>query len=374
METTLDVVGERAPAASAARATPHALFLATRSFGALDGVRALCCLGVIKGHAGWYLGVNAFDHTYLGVDLFFVISGFLIVTLMCRERDRRGELDLQSFYARRALRIFPIYYGTVLLFFGFYLAISPWKPNGLRHYAWTFVALATYTQDFVRCNIGPFFHTWSLAMEEQFYLLWPAAERYLSLSARWLALAAVVGFSQLFNYGLLDAALGYAPGAERLPLIETTFTPIALGVCLAHLLHRPSSFALLYRVLGWRWLWVPLLAALAVVLELSTGWLRGSPRLLAQLLLAALLGSLVIRPDPMLLPLLRQPLLARLGAISYGLYLYHVFVEYGLQRAFPRLGDGPRFGATVAVTALLAELSFRYYERPLLALRSRFQR
>jgi hypothetical protein len=90
-------------------ADPYERFLLNKNFSALNGVRCICCLAVIKVHLQWEgAGPRLFNLGFVGVDLFFMISGFLIVTLLIRERERRGSVSLAKFYARRTLRIFPI--------------------------------------------------------------------------------------------------------------------------------------------------------------------------------------------------------------------------------------------------------------------------
>jgi peptidoglycan/LPS O-acetylase OafA/YrhL len=362
--------------APATEANPYRVFRATKNFGALNGVRALCCLLVVKEHAGWKVGwPQCLDYGYLGVDMFFTISGFLIVTLMIRERETRGTINLPAFYARRSLRIFPVYYGVVIVFMFFCFIISPWKPNGWEYYRWTFPVLFTYTQDILRTNIGDFFHTWSLAMEEQFYIFWPAAERYLSRSGRWLALVGVIGISQAFNFGLFDPLLTkiYGVGSPKLPLYSVTFFPIGLGVVLAHLLHHPRLFAVLYRILGGPWAFLPLLVTGMLLLEVSPSDLMGWPRLGIQVIFALLLASLVIRPDHHAMRGLAFPPLARIGIVSYGIYVYHVFIIDALVHLHIKLHPALLFLVAALLTTMVAELSFRYFEQPLLRLRARFR-
>jgi hypothetical protein len=102
------------PVDSPAAMPDHATYLATRTFGCLDGLRALAIVAVVWHHAvPAGVGVAALDRGFLGVDLFFVVSGYLIVTLLLRERDRRGAIDLRAFYMRRLLRIVPLNYAVI---------------------------------------------------------------------------------------------------------------------------------------------------------------------------------------------------------------------------------------------------------------------
>jgi peptidoglycan/LPS O-acetylase OafA/YrhL len=365
----------------ATKANAFQVFRNTATFGALNGVRALCCVGVLKGHTGWVFGSpRCLDYDYLGVDLFFIISGFLIVTLLIREQERKETISLSKFYARRTLRIFPIYYLLILLVLVPYLAISPWKPAGWEYYKWTFVGLLTYTQNIFILKLGIFFHTWSLAMEEQFYLAWPAVQKYLSRAGCWAVLALVVGVSQIINFGLADKLITQIYGTELgvdMPMYHITFTPIALGVALAYLLSKPKTFSGLYALLGRRWTFVvPLLAVLAI-LELSPKDLAGVPRLSVQLLLTSMLGAMVIREDHAAMPFLKFKPLAAMGAMTYGIYLYHV-VLMDLMSHVPALSEltalpAIRFFVVSTMAIGVAWVSFTYFEGPLLRMRHRFQ-
>src|ERR1017187_6342941 len=141
----------------------------------LDGWRAISIMMVLGAHAEHTNGFpNAFHAIFkwlfdgtLGVLFFFVISGFLITWLLVFENDRSGHINLKHFYARRALRILPVYYAFILtlvclqLFTVYTQSVSAWIGN------------LTFTTNFVTANVWPSGHLWSLSVEEQFYLLWP---------------------------------------------------------------------------------------------------------------------------------------------------------------------------------------------------------
>jgi peptidoglycan/LPS O-acetylase OafA/YrhL len=352
----------------------HAAYLAQRSFGSLDGVRAWSVLAVIWHHSV-PIEPAAFpllNRGFLGVDMFFVLSGFLIVTLLLRERDRHGTISLKNFYARRTLRIFPVYYGLLAALGTLYLL----KPDaGSASTYWDELPYyLTYTSNWIKAGVFPI--AWSLAAEEQFYLLWPPIERFLR-GLVWPALALVIGVSQAVNFGLLDPALEGWLGASAadLSILQATFTPIALGVGLAHLLHRPTPYARLAR-----WLAHPSAAPLALAAVFaSCSWpiddLSGWPRLSIQLAFVTLLASLVMREDHALRPLLYPRPLRRLGQISYGMYLFHIYFCVASEKLLVKAGlaSGPTiFLVATLATAVTAELSFRFFESPILRFKRRF--
>ncbi|MGO9686557.1 MAG: acyltransferase family protein, partial [Beijerinckiaceae bacterium] len=191
----------------------------------------------------------------------------------------------------------------------------------------------------------------------------------------WLALVGVIGISQSVNFGLVDPLIAkiYGPGTPRLPLYVITFMPIAMGVVLAYLLHNWRSFAFLYRILGGRWAFLPLLLAAMLLLEASPSDLTGWPRLGIHVIFALLLGTLVIRPDHHAMKVLAFPPLARIGTVSYGIYVYHVFVIGALERVHLKFHPALLFVVAALLTIIVAELSFRYFEQPLLSLRARFR-
>jgi peptidoglycan/LPS O-acetylase OafA/YrhL len=337
----------------------HATYLATRTFACLDGVRALAILAVVWHHAvpnagGW----TALERGFLGVDLFFVVSGFLIVTLLLRERARRRAVDLRAFYMRRLLRIVPLNYAVIGAVWALATASGGAQSAAIGHDA---VAALLYTTNWVATSTMLAI-TWSLAAEEQFYVVWPLVERWLpgKAIACWAALTAAsvalaVGH---VHFGLWPSLPGM--------LWQTTFFPILLGVGLAHALHAPRGFAVLAAILGHRAAAPACLALLAAATSLPGDDISGAPRLLLQVLFGALVAACVLREDNGLRPALTLRPVARIGVVSYGIYLLHQLAIHAAEPIGARLGGLPsagRFALALALSWLLAETSFRTFER-----------
>jgi peptidoglycan/LPS O-acetylase OafA/YrhL len=363
-------------------ADSHGLYLRTKNFSALNGVRCLCCLAVIKEHVRWEIpGPRLLSVGWLGVDLFFVISGFLIVTLLIRERERRGTVSLGKFYARRSLRIFPIYYLLIFAVFFFYLAVSPWRPSGLSYYLLALPVLLTYTQDFIQAPLGSFNPCWSLAMEEQFYLFWPTVEKFAIRSLRWLVLGLMLALNLGMSIGLFNGVLTRIYGDTsplEMSVYTITFTPILLGVLLAYLLHDRRSFERLYRVVGHRWSPFLFLALLFAIGEVAPDLTKGWARSLLHLNFMLLLSSLVVREDHYARPFLKLAPIARMGVISYGIYLYHMWIINLVKSGQNYLHLGTMNGflmfiVVTAATVAIAEASYRFIEQPLLRIKKQFQ-
>ena len=219
--------------------------------------------------------------------------------------------------------------------------------------------------------------TWSLSAEEQFYLMWPPLQKYLARPRRVLfALVVLIGLSQVIHFnladGLLAAWFGLGPD-EPAMLKETTFAPILFGVLLAYGLHFRRSFGVLTRLLGNRWMPAALLVGLGLEAALVPADIRGWPRLLIHITMTALLASSVLREDHALMLLLRMPLLRRIGVVSYGMYLWHMFVEHFAHVATSKGMPSAFFFPAVVLGSLgVAELSYRLYETPFLRLKRRF--
>ncbi|MBL8830342.1 MAG: acyltransferase [Planctomycetaceae bacterium] len=354
--------------------SPYAQFRATRVFGALDALRALSILAVIWHHAeGAACPLSLGQHGFLGVDMFFAISGFLIVTLLLREREAHGTIDLGRFYVRRALRIFPVYYA---LLFMLTVVLGVLKPDAslagpffekLPYYL-------TYTSNWLP-DLTLLAITWSLATEEQFYLVWPPLEKHFRRNVLLGLLGAFVIVNQCVNF---QCGVEYWPtwlvsARQHLEILQITFTPICLGVLLAHALHDPRSFAWIRRCTS---LPGSQLAAMVILLVCAScsGDISGWPRLGVQLAMTGLLATCVIREDHGLCPLTGFAPLKRIGVVSYGMYLYHPFVLHVTHAITARLGvdmPGLTFVLCTLGTYFVSEVSYRYYETAFLQLKDR---
>jgi len=344
----------------------HSRYLNTHSFSSLDGLRALSILAVLWHHtagegAGWVL----LQRGYLGVDLFFEISGFLIITLLLRERRASGTISLGGFYMRRALRILPAYWALLGI-----VALMVWlKPGAtsaeLNHdLPFAFFYLSNLVPMGSLLSIS-----WSLSAEEQFYLIVPALEKFLARAFPILVLPALYLCVILPPFGLF--AGWHLPGFFR----ETTFAPILLGVMLAHVLNEPRGWAFVNRWLGGPFMPLITLALVVAACCYPGASITGWPRLVIHLCLLLLLASCVVREEHALRGLLTWAPVRRVGVVSYGMYLYHMLVYWPVARLLERTGlhSGVVFFLVLAAATWgVAEVSYRFFERPFLALKKRY--
>jgi peptidoglycan/LPS O-acetylase OafA/YrhL len=348
----------------------HAAFLSCKYFSSLDVFRFLAIMAVLWHHTSeGFARLPASERGYLGVDFFFEISGFLIVTLLLRERDRTGRIAFRQFYVRRSLRIFPIYYGMLGAMTAFFLFVRPHATMAGPFFR-ELPYQALYLSDFWDAKTILFF-TWSLSAEEQFYVFWPPVEKWLRGFTIPILLA-VIAVNQLINFGLMGPTFGEY--AREHSILQITFTPICLGVLLAHLLHDRRWFDRIASFFGRPWSSIVLGASVALACNVPNPDLAGWPRLMIQVLMILLMASCVICEDNWLNRMLGFRWVRRIGVISYGMYLYHEFVVHVVRLILGSEKTAPPFSfflVTSALTILVAELSFRFYETPFLKLKDR---
>ena len=348
----------------------------------LDGLRGLAAVVVIWLHAATICPALRFGPLLrwgsTAVDLFFVISGYLITTIILESGGGRGFLS--AFYARRALRIWPIYYGAILGFAALNLVLPrPFPTDGLGYYLAYLQGVPSYWGERTPEFCKAFAHTWSLAVEEQFYLVWPALVLWLGRQRLASACVATVAL----------AVAARAWGGWDFQVLLTRCDGLALGALLAIVLSNAEGSGCLDRcrsaclvvagtalgvVVVADWVGVSLNAGRE---ETTSALIRGmkSLALLAcNLGFAGLVGVCVCVSGSRSLAILRGRRLCGLGTISYGLYLYHNILLGLVHKRFgrPNLSVGLTFAA-LAATLLLAMVSWRFVEKPILTLKGRFR-
>jgi peptidoglycan/LPS O-acetylase OafA/YrhL len=351
--------------------TAHERFLQTKQLPGLDGLRCLAILPVVWHHATPRLLPGVLGKGAVGVDLFFALSGFLITTLLLRERRASGRIRLGAFYARRSLRIFPLYYTVLALY-----ALRAWQTQAdsavARHFLQGLPLHATYTSNWFLDYAVPhpvmFAFSWSLCVEEQFYWVWPGLVALLrGRAALAVLMSGAIVIDTLAEHAAFSSFL--PAGSLGLRVLTSFATPIGCGSLLALLLDTPRGFALARWLLGWRWAAPALLATCGYWLSLPA-----TPYLSLSISLAALVGAVAIRGDNGLAWLLERGPLRRIGVLSYAIYLLHI-TALGLVRSFlPQLKESALwvFGLGLPLSLLFAELAHRLIEQPCLRWRAHF--
>jgi peptidoglycan/LPS O-acetylase OafA/YrhL len=348
---------------------------------ALDGLRGLAVIAVLAFHGGHLRG------GYLGVDAFFVLSGFLITSLLLAEARGTGRIALGAFWARRARRLLPALacvIGAVALYAAW--IAQPEELASIRGdalatlgYVANWRAIVTHNDYWAMFRSpSPLEHTWSLAIEEQFYLLWPLAVVVLlrGRDAVRGARRVLVASLALATFSFVFMQVSYDSGNPS-PAYYSTVTrmgSILLGAALAAWFARPAAAARRTADEAGAGRRVLEIGALAAVVGLALAWTRldgGSTTLYrGGLLLCAIATTVVIaaavhpRRGPVSRALSFRPLCAA-GLISYGLYLWHWPIYVYLDSDRVHLTGWPLLAVRVGVTFVVAVLSYRYVEQPI---------
>ena len=314
-------------------------------------------------------GISWASGGYLGVSLFFTLSGFLITRLLLEERDRSGRVDLGRFYARRIRRLLP---ASCLCLFGI-LVLSQFgafddAANLRRDLLGALSQLANWAQltsgrsyaDLFTAGASPVEHYWSLAIEEQFYLVWPLLFGLLlaGRSRRWVGRMALGLF---LLCAVLPRLIANVWGTNAAYLsTPARLAELFAGVLLAVVTQQRA-------VPAWfRWVAVAelaLFAALVATTPSGAGWAYEGGLPLFAVLSAAFIAGLQV-PGPVQTVLVQRPLVY-VGTISYGIYLFHWPVFLLAEQHWASLGFGWLFGVKVAITAAVAVTSAALVERPI---------
>ncbi len=339
-----------------------------------------CIPGEPSFYKGWPHAIVSFIGATVtagefGVPVFFVLSAYLITNLLLREKERTGRLDTRSFYIRRILRIWPLYYS--------FLAVASLLPFILRYQSMPLIWIAGYSllagnwvQAFAAYSPATLMAhpLWTVSIEEQFYLMWPLVVRKASRAS-----IAGIAIALLVAANLSRVLLAFSDLPSRFQVINqntvSNLDPIALGVLLALALKEPPALSFLKRV-------ALLLACVFSMIGVGgiievhrvAGAVIGKP-LVAFASAGILVSFLGVRNH-----VIRNPIVQYLGKISYGLYVIHfatwLCLAHFLKESaawYETLGGRIEIAAlALAITIAVASLSYKWLETPFLRLKERF--
>jgi peptidoglycan/LPS O-acetylase OafA/YrhL len=354
-----------------------------RRLSALDGIRALAVVAVL----GYHAGISWIGGGLLGVDVFFVLSGFLITSLLCRELARSRTVRLGGFWAQRARRLLPaliiLILGVAAYAYAFRDSIDVSAVRGDALSTLFYVAnwhfIFSDQGYFIQAAApSPLLHTWSLAVEEQYYLIWPLVAlcvvrrfgaRALAVTAAVGAAASVIEMASLYVSGVSVDRLYYGTDTRAQALLVGS----VLGALGSHL---GSGFSIVDS--RWsstrrhRWVSTALGGVGAVFLVWAWHALAGPDPFLYEggfflvaLATGAVIFSCVTVPSGLLARVLSLPVLVFVGRISYGLYLYHWPLFLTINHAHTGLTGGWLLAVRLAVTLAVATVSFVLIEEPI---------
>ena len=342
----------------------------------LDGLRALSVIAVV----GYHLGVPYLQGGFLGVGMFFTLSGYLITSILLRTWRKKGKVDLKDFWIRRARRLLP---GVILLLGVVLVATAIAQPDNWStrlsesvaalFYVSNWSTIASGVSYFERFGgPGPLDHLWSLAIEEQFYVLWPVlfalVMKVFRGRLRWV-IALTVALAAASFVAMYALAV---PGFDNTRAYEGTDTRaggILIGAVLAmawtqgrHTSKSTVFSRTLMDVLG--------LGSLAVIVGLilttdqySLSLYRGG--LLALSLATATLVSVVVHPTSLVAKAIGAAPLRWIGERSYGIYLWHLPLVAFIPKSFMADQAALRGLVLIGLTLLIAELSWSLIEDPI---------
>ncbi|WP_182524708.1 acyltransferase family protein [Nocardioides dongkuii] len=334
----------------------------------LDGVRAFAVTSVILSH----IGIPVFRGGGYGVLVFFVLSGYLMTTLLLRERDRTSTIRLGAFYGRRAVRLLPALAVVMAATLAFVTIVSPGTDEARGTYQAVLPALFYFSnwhwffQGTEFEVLAYFGHFWSLSVEEQFYLVWPVTLLVLLRRASELALAwALVGVA-VCSLGIRLVTIRGADDAHLLFGTHAVMDQLAIGALLALLLRLvPSRTSAACRVGAW-----PSVAVVVIAMLVADPEADGVRGVLSNTIgtsivavaTALVLGHVITAQGGLLARTLALRPVAWVGGVSYAMYLWHILVIAVALRFSENLAMATVL--TFGGTFVAAWLSHRLIETP----------
>lgn len=340
----------------------------------LDFLRALAVTLVLLGHSvegEAHLGKWLGELSGLGVKLFFVLSGFLITRLLLDEIDAHGRIHFKAFYRRRIARLMPAFY----LYLGVALAVLCLRHKPIPWAAVTSSVLyiTNYYQAFTGAQSNIVSHCWSLAVEEQFYMLWPLLVAFLfirrvNMAGALAVIILAVWCWRLFLTLLTETSVDYLYRA-----LDTRADELAVGCLMAVLVRHATWRARLAVIMR-----LPLAGAVLVLLIYIFTLAHGQGKvfkygvgfMVEPIMIALLILTTVVaasKAKGWLAALLNHRLLVHMGQVSYGVYLFHGMIMYSVQHAVQNRTGSFWLGFATAFVAVFAfaAATFRWYETPM---------
>lgn len=347
----------------------------------LNGLRAIAAMSVVLGHVTMRVnpgGAENFDFPYIihvpfggyGVTLFFVISGFLITYLLIKEREISNHISVRKFYARRILRIWPLYYAFITLCFIVLSIFHEPASMGVKQ-MWYYIFFAANYPFILGTGIIIIAHYWSIGVEEQFYLFWPWVVR---ISKNRLVRTSLIIFIVLFVVKTVFWIL-YGPHSFLYRLLNVTrFHCMMVGAIGAILYAKKNIYFekifcnrvteticwAIFFIVGLGIIRLPAVVGQEVIAVVSLGMIIGQ---------VALTRTIIN---------LENKIFDLIGKISYGLYVIHPIVIYLMSKLFLHISVsvGIRYvlvyTSVVFFTIAISWISYTYFEKPFLKLKHKF--
>jgi peptidoglycan/LPS O-acetylase OafA/YrhL len=340
---------------------------------ALDGLRGFAVLAVVMFHSKW----NASG--YFGVDIFFVLSGFLITCLLLEEWNSTQEVNFKHFYLRRGLRLLPALFALLIACFLYETFYRPFLPgpsiSSRIFYALTYFGNWVWALDAPRNPLTSLSAVWSLAIEEQFYFIWPVILYFLlKNSTGWKRIAAFLGVGILavmaHRYRLWQS------GADVFRISIATDShadPILIGCLLGIVVsNAPICYWRRFDTLAF-WCGPVMLIGLGFMVtcfDVSTAVVLHLGYTIIAILTSGIILVAAVFPSSPVKRIFEHRLLVWVGKLSYGIYLWHGTTNNYLEHHFPTVPTIAR----VALGFSLAAISYYCLERPCLRLKERLPR
>lgn len=318
----------------------------------------------------------------LGVDFFFVLSGFLIIYLLIDEKKITGKINARNFYIRRILRIFPLYYFCV--FFGFFLfpvfkgifGVASDENANLLPYVFFFANIDIYTNGILP-DAGGLGVLWSVAIEEQFYLTIPFILLIVPIRYYKWIFVSVLAISLVFRAQFVD---------NEYFLKFHTFASmgnLAIGGLIAYYSSLSERFVKFFEDLNPWLIRLNYVAIIAVFFFRSSIFATPSLKIFDTVLIAGLFAVVILEQNyskKSVFKMKNNRLFSNLGKYTYGLYCLHLIAAVAVLQITPRLGLNDELWEVIfletplifVASLLVAYVSFQYYEKPFLKLKSRF--